>query len=266
MLAPPGWGNGANLAPGFIVRKLAVCLVMGFLVCWGGACAVHRPPPTVAPWEAEAPGCEVPELQRQLAFLEGQISRNSANKASYLVQAARLCFALGELSSKGEKQRYFETGRRFAQTLAAEQPAWAEGHYWLALNLCGLAELGGARRGLGMVPEIVAAMEKALKVNPAYDQAGPHRVLGRIYYECPPWPLSVGDLHLSRRHLSEAVALAVNNSTNHLYLGQTLLKMGRRIEARQELEKVLQVNGYTMCPQHLEEDRREARRLLQESR
>ena len=75
-------------------------------------------------------------------------------------------------------------------------------------------------------------MEKALKGNPAYDQAGPHRVLGRIFFECPAWPLSVGSLPESRRSPAKAVAIAPENSTNHLFLAETLLKMGKKEEGR----------------------------------
>jgi thioredoxin-like negative regulator of GroEL len=86
--------------------------------------------------------------------------------------------------------------------------------------------------------------------------------LGRIYYECPGWPLSEGNIHESLEHLSKAVALAPENSTNHLFLAETLLKLGKKEEAHLELEQVLKATRHAHCPQHLEEDRREARRLL----
>ncbi|MFZ2089232.1 MAG: hypothetical protein WAU47_11695, partial [Desulfobaccales bacterium] len=173
-------------------------------------------------------------------------------------------FLLGELSARNEKRPYFEKGQRFSETLTKEHPAWPEGHYWLAMNQCGLADLSGARKGLKMVPEIIVSLEQALRGNPAYDQAGPHRVLGRIYFECPPWPLSVGSLPESLRHLSAAVAIAPENSTNRLFLGETLLKMGKKDMARKELEQVINGTSHPLCPQFLEEDRQAARRLLQD--
>ena len=116
-----------------------------------------------------------------------------------------------------------------------------------------------------MVPLIIEEMEHSLKVNPSYEQAGAHRVLGRIYYCCPGWPLSVGNINDSLEHLSTAVSLAPDNSTNHLYLAETLLKLGKKEEARQELENVLKATRHAHCPHHLEEDRQESRRLLQEN-
>lgn len=206
--------------------------------------------------------CEVSKLRAELLRCEDELSRATGGRTNCLIRVARLSYLLGELSPKDEKLQYFAKGKGYGETLAGEQPDWAAGHYWLALNLCGMAEVGGAGRGLKLVTQIVEEMEEALRVDPAYEQAGPHRVLGRIYYECPGWPLSVGNMHESLNHLSSAVALAPDNSTNHLFLAETLLKLGKKAEARQELEQVLRASRHADCPQYLEEDRQAALRLL----
>ena len=115
-----------------------------------------------------------------------------------------------------------------------------------------------------LLPLIMRELERAVALNENYDQAGAHRVLGRIYYEAPDWPLSVGDLHKSLKHLESAVRLAPENSTNHLYLAQTLYRLHERVLAQRELAQVLQSTRHADKPQDLEEDKREARRLLAE--
>jgi len=248
------------------MRKPLLVLVLLALAFGGGSCArLREVPPEAAP-PAEPQRCDLPQLKQELDRLEAELPKATGERANCLIRLARTCFFLGDLSPKGAQQSYFERGRGHAETLAREQPAWAEGHYWLGLNLCGLAEVGGARKGLLLLPRIIEEFERALAVNPGYDQAGAHRVLGRIYYEAPAWPLSVGDLHQARRHLRAAVALAPDNSSNHLYLGLTLLKQGEKAAARRELEQVLTATRHAVCPQDLEEDRREARRLLRENR
>jgi tetratricopeptide (TPR) repeat protein len=242
-------------------RRLLIGLIL-LAILWCGACARPRAAASVAPKPDEQPDCSLPRLQAELACCEDELKEATRERTNCLVRVSRLTFLLGELSPKNDKLQYFEKGRRHAEILAREQPEWADGHYWLGLNLCGLAEMGGARQGLKLIPEIIKALEKALEVDPAYDQAGPHRVLGRIYFECPAWPLSVGDIHASRRHLAEAVALASGNSTNHLYLAETLFKLGKVEEARQELEKVLRATHHALCPHLLEEDHLAAERLL----
>jgi tetratricopeptide (TPR) repeat protein len=247
------------------MKKLLPILLVLSLVWWCGSCARPRVSfPEVAVPE-ETPECEVSKLLTELRRCEDDLKNPNGKRTNRLIRGARLSYLLGELSPNHEKLYYFEKGKAYGETLAGEQPAWAEGHYWLALNLCGLAEIGGARRGLKLVHEIVEKMEQALRVNPAYEQAGPHRVLGRIYYECPSWPLSVGNIHESLKHLSSAVALAPENSTNHLFLAETLLKLGKKAEARQKLENVLKATHHAHCPKYLEEDRQAALRLLQEN-
>lgn len=236
-----------------------------FLALTLGACArLPEAPPREVTWE-EKEGCDQDKLRRELAALEEKVATSPGERANLLIRLARICFILGELSPKGEKNHYFAKGREYAEILSREHPEWADGHYWLGLNLCGLAEVAGAKRGLKMVPQIIEAMERALRVDPVYDQAGPHRVLGRIYFECPAWPLSVGDIHQSLRHLSKAAAIAPENSTNHLFLAETLLKLGKKPEAREELEKVLKATRHAVCAKELEEDRRQALRLLREN-
>ena len=60
--------------------------------------------------------------------------------------------------------------------------------------------------------------------------------------------------------------LAPNTSTNHLYLAQTLIRLKDNPAAEQELQQVLKSTRGAVKPQDLEEDRREARRLLGKSR
>jgi tetratricopeptide (TPR) repeat protein len=245
-----------------VLKNISLIFLVLTLAWFSGSCAVHRAavPKVEAPEEQAE--CSIPLLQDQLAGYEHELKEPGENRIDTLIRVGRLSFLLGELSPKEEKTRYFEKGQHYSEILIKEKPYGPEGHYWLAMNRCGLAEIGGARRGLKLVPEIVAELEKALKENPAYDQAGPHRVLGRIYFECPAWPLSVGNIPEAYQHLSAAVALAPENSTNHLFLAETLFKLGKTAEARQELQQVLSGTRNALCPKFLEEDRQTARRLL----
>jgi tetratricopeptide (TPR) repeat protein len=246
-----------------VLKTLALFLLVLILALGIGSCARPRGliPAVVQP--EEQPLCDIPHLQEELASCEERLAADD-DRDGCLIRLARVSFILGEMSPKNEGSRYYEKGRRYSQILIQEQPSRPEGHYWLALNLGGLAQQGGARRGLKVVPEIVAAVEKALKENPAYDQAGPHRVLGRIYFECPAWPLSVGNLPESLKHLSAAVAIAPENSTNHLFLAETLFKLGKTQEAREQLQEVLAATYHSLCPQFLQEDRHTAQDLLKQ--
>jgi tetratricopeptide (TPR) repeat protein len=184
------------------------------------------------------------------------------DRSAVLAQLGRTCFILGGLFSKKYSEGYYRKGKGYAETLIFEDPNRAEGHYWLALNLCGIAEIRGYMMARRLLPEIMQALERSLALDETYDQAGAHRTLGRIYCEAPTWPMSVGDLDKSLEHLRSAVRLAPENSTNRLYLAQTLGRLRYRSLARQELERVLTCTQYAHNPQDLEDDKREARNLL----
>ena len=209
-----------------------------------------------------SPSLDLPRALCALDLYTELLAQARPPHTPILLRLTRTCFLIGELTQPSQRQKYYEKGRAYAEMLLKEEPARVEGRYWLALHLCGQADTGGAMQGRKLLPQIMKELEQARGIDEAYEQAGCHRVLGRIYFEAPAWPFSVGDLEKSYQHLSRAVRLAPENSTNHLYLAETLIKLNLQDQARQELEKVLQGSKHALLAKCLEEDRQEARRLL----
>ncbi|MEJ2672767.1 MAG: hypothetical protein P8168_11330 [Deltaproteobacteria bacterium] len=198
-----------------------------------------------------------------MASYEKALPRAKASRGLVLTELSRLCFILGEWGDDNHRKQYFKKGVHYAKLLRREQPRRVEGYYWLALNLGGLAEMSGAWQGLHLVSVIVKDMKIAARLDPGYNQAGPDRVLGRIYFKAPAWPLSVGNLHKSLRYLRAAVKLAPNNSTNHLYLAETLLQLGKSSQACRELEKAFRATSHAHWAPDLKKDHQKAHHLLQ---
>lgn len=200
----------------------------------------------------------------ELKTFERDLPQASSGRRAGLIRLSRVCFNLGELAEHSRRLAYYEKGKSFAELLVKEQPGRVEGHYWLGLNLGGVAEVGGAGHALQLLPQLVEIFVTAASMDPAYDQAGAHRSLGGIFGQAPAWPISVGDLDKSLHHLALAVQIAPENSTNHLYLGYTLIQMDRLPEARAALQRVFEATTHSVWPPGVEHDRREARRLLKE--
>jgi tetratricopeptide (TPR) repeat protein len=249
-----------NLSRGLMILG---CIAFSFLSATAGLGAAAG-----TPAEADAllnsPTLDLRQAARALSLYEGLLSTAGAPRVALLAQLSRTCFVLGQLAPNQQSMGYYQQGQSYAETLIREAPSRVEGHYWLAMNLCGQADEGGKLLGRKLLPQILEELQRALALDEAYDQAGAHRVLGRIYYEAPGWPLSVGDTQKSLQHLKAAVRLAPATSTNHLYLAQTLLRLKENPAAAQELAQVLKSTRGAVKPQDLEEDRREARRLLGE--
>jgi tetratricopeptide (TPR) repeat protein len=243
--------------------KILGCIALSILSATAGLGAAAG---TLAEADAllSSPTLSLSQAARALSLYEGALSTGEAPRASLLAHLGRTCFVLGQLAPNQQSMGYYLKGQSYAETLIREAPNRVEGHYWLAMSLCGQADVGGNFLGRKLLPRILEELKRAVALNETYDQAGAHRVLGRIYYEAPGWPLSVGDLKKSLQHLKSAVRLAPATSTNHLYLAQTLLRLQDNFAAAQELAQVLKSTRYVVKPQDLEEDRQEARRLLAE--
>lgn len=212
----------------------------------------------------QSPGLDLAQARQALAGYQGRLASSQDPRTPLLMRLARVCFILGDLAPEAQRRGFYQKGLAYAEQLLTEKPAGVAGHYWKALNLAGLADTGGMLQGRKLLPRILEELQRSLAFDPTYDQAGGHRVLGRIYYQAPRPPFSVGNLNKSLEHLSAAVRLAPENSTNHLYLAETLLRLDQRARARQELARVLSASQHAIHPQGLADDRREARRLLAE--
>lgn len=197
-----------------------------------------------------------------VACLEKSLAREEGARGLALAELAHLFFALGETAKEHERLAWYEKGRDYAELLCREEPKRVEGYYWLALNLCGICQLSRAGRALSIIPTIVENLELALEIDQSYDQGGPLRVLGRIRYKAPSWPLSAGDLKHSLNLLRVAAKIAPDNSTNHLYLAETLIQLGEAEEACTELDRTLDSKFHASSPSGLEEDQTQALALM----
>jgi tetratricopeptide (TPR) repeat protein len=244
----------------------AKLLLVIILVILSGttAQAADQPPWAAADALMHSPDLNASQARQALTLYEESLPAADAHRPLVLARLARVCFILGDLAEKAQRQNFYDKGRTYAEMLLKTQPDQVAGHYWLALNLCGLADVGSALRGRKLLPTIIEELQRSLTLEETYDQAGAHRVLGRIYFQAPRRPLSVGDLQKSLKHLTAAVRLAPDNSTNHLYLAETLLRLKNQYQARQELQQTLKANQHAIHPGGLKDDQAAARRLLTE--
>jgi len=210
------------------------------------------------------PALTVSQAQQALAIYEKLLPETLSHRGALLLRLTHTCVILGDLLEEDNSARrpYFEKGQIYAKLLAMEEPGQPSGPYWLGLNLAGEAASKGIFGGRALLPEILQELGRALSIDERYDEAGPHRALGRLYYLIPGPPLGPGDPVKSLEHLTQAVRLAPENSSNHLFLAQTLMRLGRKEEARQELAKVLSAPRHALMPKDLEKDRRKAGQLL----
>jgi hypothetical protein len=88
----------------------------------------------------------------------------------------------------------------------------------------------------GLSSKFESAVKRAYELDKHYEDGSPIVALGRYYFQLP-WPLR--DVELSRTYLEEARRTHPNALFGRVYLAETYYTLGRKSDARQELEYVV---------------------------
>jgi tetratricopeptide (TPR) repeat protein len=143
-------------------------------------------------------------------------------------QFGRACFDWAEFAKNGEERETIaQQGIKACRQSLSLAPTLAPGHYYLALNL-GQSARTKTLGALRLVEEMERELTRAITLDAKFDQAGPHRTLGLLYFEAPGWPTSIGSRSKARQHLEKAVELAPAFPENHLCLLEAYLKWGEK--------------------------------------
>ncbi len=173
---------------------------------------------------------------------------------------SRTRYWLGGHAPEADRRTLLEEGIAAGRTAVALEPKKPEGHFWIAANMGALAESFGMSQGLKYRGDIKDELLLVLSLDPAFQQGSADRALGRWYYKVP--RLFGGSNKKSEEHLRKSLTYNANSTASHFFLAETLLDMGRKPDARAELQKVLDA---PLDPEWGPEDREwkdKAQRLL----
>jgi tetratricopeptide (TPR) repeat protein len=163
----------------------------------------------------------------------------AANPADFNAawRLARADYWLGGHAPEPERRAFLEQGIAAGQSAVTIDPNRPEGYFWMAASMGALAESFGLRAGLKYRKPIKAALEAALKLDPAFQHGSADRALGRWYFKVP--RLFGGDRKLSEHHLKAALAYNPHSTVTHFFLFELFDAQGRHEEARRELQAVI---------------------------
>jgi hypothetical protein len=150
---------------------------------------------------------------------------------------ARARYWLGGHAPEPERKPILENGIAAARAASTLQPGRPEGYFWMAANMGALAESFGMRQGLKYRGAIKDALLTVLKLDSAFQQGSADRALGRWYFKVP--GLFGGSKQQSEEHLRRSLTYAPQSTASRFFLAETLFEMGRDVEARAELQKVI---------------------------
>jgi len=143
-------------------------------------------------------------------------------------KSARACAELLDATwddrARDERITLAQRGVNHAERGKELAPEGPEAPYWAAAcyGLLGKAKGLGGKKTLDPILE---NCRKVVALDPRYDGAGAHRILGAVYLKAPAWPASIGHLDRSREELERACALAPERPENHLLLARVLVEI-----------------------------------------
>jgi tetratricopeptide (TPR) repeat protein len=156
-------------------------------------------------------------------------------EAAWKLSRAR--YWIGTNGPAAGRRAALEAGMDAARKAMTAQPGKAQGHFWLAANMGALAESFGLSQGLKYRKAIRAELEEALRLDPAFEGGSADRALGRWYFRVP--GLFGGSNAKSETHLRKALTYDPQSTATWLFLADTLEDMGRKAEARDALQHVV---------------------------
>src|SRR5437899_4091667 len=225
------------------------------LLCIGCASALHKPPPIESIAAVPRTGAAQLLTEAEAAWARRAEPGQAAAAEDLYLQAARAdpsrpesfagairakAFRLGREKDGAERLRLAQGAVQVGQLCEQNAPAAPACDYWLAAAL-GLQARERSATGHDALPRMVDLLRRAIRTDPAIDQAGPHRLLAIVLLRAPGWPVGPRDAEAALPEAQAAARAAPDFPPNQLALGEALKKNGKAAEARAAYSQALRL-------------------------
>lgn len=233
-------------------QKLNILLTIVITLCIQSACsnsdATEPPAQTASPETIAAAISEADGLFRQradiarlrdavntLAKLRNPDQRNFDVEWKF----AKYSYFLGQQATdQKESEKSFEKGRDAGKLASSIDPNKPDGYFWYAANLGELSRLNPVTIGIKSVNDIKGAMNKVLELKPDYQNSSAYDALAQVELETK---LIGGSNQKAVEYLEKALQTEKGNADIRLHLAEAYLAVKKDKEARNQLEKVVQM-------------------------
>ena len=179
-------------------------------------------------------------VQKGIQLLRGRVAQTPQDYEAWW-RLSKFNSYMARHSEDKSEDSYLEAAVAAGKKAVNLVPNRPEGHFWLGANLGLQAEDRGFLRGLLMIDSVRKEMEAVDRLDPDYEEAGGLRTLARVAYRAPFF--KGGDKMRSIQMLKDVLKRFPHNSLAMLYLADSYIVLGRRQEARRQLEEIL-----SLCP------------------
>ncbi len=197
------------------------------------------PPPSGAVTEAwalfEGFHEDLSRIDRAREILERALARETSLEGLLLLSWVHLAWADLRARSTDEKLAGYERGRDVAKRAIELAPRNPDAHLWYAANLGRWAIAKGKLRAAFLLSDLRRAIETVLELDP--NHVGGLALAGSFYLETPGF--MGGDVARAEGYERKALALDPHFTRARVELAKCLIERGRYVEARRELQQVL---------------------------
>ena len=201
-------------------------------------------------------------LDRARELLETVLTRE--RRVETMILLARVYFQVGDVraASTDEKLAAFDRGRELAKRAVELAPRSEDAHFWYMANTGRWGQTKGVIRSLFLLPTIREEIDTVLALNPRSARA--HTAAANVLFELP--RLAGGDRAKAEEHWKKALALEPHYTAPKVDYARYLIDAGRFVDARRELQAVLDETSPTVPSDWTVKDVPRAKKLLESIR
>jgi tetratricopeptide (TPR) repeat protein len=178
---------------------------------------------------------------------------------------SRIQYYIGaHTGDKNQKKAIFAQAVYYADRAIEREPEKPDGYYWKGVNNGKYGETRGVLKSLSLVKPIKNDMNKVIELDRSYEEGGPDRVFGRVYFKLPGF--AGGSNDKSREHFEKSKEYGPNDAFTRVYLAETLMGQKEIDKAREELEFVLSMEDDPLWVSGIDECKEMARELLKDKK
>lgn len=153
---------------------------------------------------------------------------------------AKYNYCLGiQTSDDQESEKAFEAGKIAGRIASRVEPNKPDGHFWYAANLGEQARRSPVTIGIKAIDDIRDSMNRVISIDPGYQAASAYDALAQV--ELASTGILGGKPEKAVEHLEKALELSSINSNVHLHLAEAYTAVGRKSDARRQLEHLIRM-------------------------
>lgn len=174
---------------------------------------------------------------------------------------ARYNFFLGkQTNNTAESEKAFADGVSAGGIASRMESNKPDGHFWYAANLGEQAKRSPITVGLKVVGDIQTAMKKVIEIEPKYQGASAFDALAQIELASR---LTGGKAERAVEYLEKGLEIEKENTYIYLHLAEAYLAVGKKAEARKQLDYLLKMKPNPDYAVEYKESTEAAKKLLE---